>query len=345
MSIHTTTCPFPTGMGSGGSLLSPEAQQIIKSPIRFTDYLRPEVWPLCREGIANAMRPDSDRARQDLLQSVVKRTIGGCRVLELIPKCLLPLEKKVILYIHVGAFTLGAPDFQMQIPAPLAQRTGWKVIAVDYPLPPYAPKESDYPAHKTVLNVYRELLKEYEHCNIAILGHSAGGNIAFGFSLMAKDEMLPLPGATVTYAPWVDLEQTGNAYSDQERIAQTVVLTPPCLASARDAAFGINDHYSSYISPIQGDYSGFSDVNIAIFTAGRDLLREEGQHLAEQIRGHAKIVQYYGMDEGWHGYQEHYLMPEAEKCADQAATFLCHHLRNDLRTNVTLPKQTEESVV
>ncbi len=307
--------------------LSPAAQEIIKKKVRFTDYLSPEVWPLCRDGFKNGMMADSEKAKAELIQTVTEKTIGNCRVLELTPKTYKENEHKIILYIHGGAFTLGAPDFLMQIPAPIAHRTGWKAIAVDYPLAPYAEIDDPYPAHTSVFQVYQELLKEYKASEIAILGDSAGGNIAFGVALMARDKGLNLPGAIVAYAPWVDIEQTGKTYSDEQRINQTVDLTPENLASARDAAFGKQNHsYSPYVSPKNGNYKEFSSVAIAIYTAGRDLLREEGENLAEQLRHHAKCVESFCKEGMWHGFQEHYGIPEAEESADKAATFILQNL-------------------
>lgn len=306
--------------------LSDAAKEIIKTRMRFTDYLSPEVWPLCRDGFKNTMSVDSTKAKEELLESVQEGMYGDCRVLELLPKTYKKDSQKLILYIHGGAFTLGAPDVQMQIPAPVAFRTGWKTIAIDYPLAPYQDSNDPHPAHTAVFKVYKELLKTYKSSDIAVLGDSAGGNIALGMLLMASDQKIGLPGAVVTYAPWVDMEQKGESYFDEERISQTVVLTPTSLASARDAAFGKQDSYSSYVSPIKGDYSGISSVAIAFHLAGRDLLKKEGEDLAEKLRFHAKCVESSCKEGMWHGYQEHYGMPEAEECAEAAARFMLNNL-------------------
>jgi epsilon-lactone hydrolase len=305
--------------------LSDAAQEIIKTRARFTDYLSPEIWPLCRDGFKSSVSGDSDKAKEALLQAVQERMIEGCRVLELTPKTYSG-ARKVILYMHGGAFALGAPECQMQIPAPIAHRTGWKVLSLDYPLAPYSNTNDPHPAHTAAFQVYKSLLQEYQPSEIAFLADSAGGSIAFGTALMAKGQGVALPGAIVSYAPWVDMEQTSKTYSDEARINQTVVLTPPSLASARDAAFGKQTTYSSYVSPIHGNYEGFSSMAVAIYTAGRDLLREEGETLAEKLRPTAKSVESFCKEGMWHGFQEHYGMPEAEETADKASRFMQHHL-------------------
>lgn len=308
------------------SSLSSRAEKLVQEKTRFTDYLPPEIWPFCRPGFQERMRPLSEQAKTDLIAQVFEKTIANCRVLELIPKNHDSLSDKIILYIHGGAFTLGSPDCQMQIPAPLAAITGWRVLAVDYPLAPYPEKEDPHPAHTAVFNVYQELVKDSSSKEIVFLGDSAGGNIAFGVALLAKDQNVALPGAIITYAPWVDLEQKTKTYFDQQRIAQTVVLTPDSLRSARDAAFGEQKEYSSYVSPIHGDYEGFSDVAVAIYTAGRDLLRDEGIELAHRLAKKAKAVDTFYKEGTWHGYQEDYPLDEAEECAKRAANFLFKYL-------------------
>lgn len=304
--------------------LSPQAQEMITKRVRFADYLPASVWPMCRQGFHDGMIADSDMAKNTHIKSVEEKVIAGARTLELTPNSY-DGSDKVILYVHGGALTLGAPDCQMQIPAPLADRTGRKVIAVDYPLAPYATKDDPHPAHTAVFEVYKELLKTHESSEITFLGDSAGGGIAFGVALMARDQNLPLPGAIVAYEPWVDMEQQGATYSNQERINQTVVLTPETLKSARDAAFGEQTTYSKYVSPVNDDFHGFKNVAVAIYTAGRDLLKEEGETLADKIKENADKTQYICWPGLWHGFQEHYGMPEAEGCADKAADFLKAH--------------------
>jgi epsilon-lactone hydrolase len=309
--------------------LSHEAQKALETRVKFHDYLPAEVWPFCRDGFKQATEVSSNQAREELLDTVEEKTIAGQRVLELTPKTYTN-EKKVILYLHGGAFTLGKPDHLLQVPAPVSHRTGWQVLAVDYPLAPYAGNVDDLPAYHAALNVYRELLKTYEPSEIAIMGDSAGGGMAMGIALMASDEGLPLPGALVLYQPFLDCEFKADSYGDLEKINSTVVLTPNCMNSARDAAFGVNNtelYASPYVSPINAEFS--SDFPpIAIFTAERDLLREDGEMLASKLQNQGNHVFYHCGEGLWHGYQEHYKLPESEECADIASGFLRGNMTN-----------------
>lgn len=305
------------------SELSNEAELALQTRMKFNDYLPAEIWPYCRDGFKQATEASSNQARQELLSSVEEKNIAGQRVLELTPKTYAN-ENKVILYLHGGAFTLGQPDHLLQIPAPVSHRTGWKVIAVDYPLAPYSGNPNDLPAYNAALDVYDELLKTCDSTEIAIMGDSAGGAIAMGMTLMASDKGLPSPGAIVLYQPCLDCEFKSNSYKDAEIIDRSVVLTPNCMNSARDAAFGVNNnelYASTYVSPINAEFS--SDFPpTAIFTAERDLLREEGDLLAEKLKSKGNNVKHYCGKGLWHGYQEHYGLPESERCADMAAEFL-----------------------
>ena len=90
-----------------------------------------------------------------------------------------------ILYFHGGSFTLGSPETAMSLTANLVVRTGMRAFSLDYRLAP----EHPFPAGlEDALAAYRDLLDAgNDPESIAFAGDSAGGGIAVGTCLMARD--------------------------------------------------------------------------------------------------------------------------------------------------------------
>src|SRR6187402_2597640 len=89
----------------------------------------------------------------------------------------------------------------------MAGFAGYKVISVDYRMPPDFP----FPAAlDDVIAVYREILVTTKPTNIGIFGSSAGGSLTLTTLLRAQMENLPMPGAIAPGSPTVDLSKTGD---------------------------------------------------------------------------------------------------------------------------------------
>ena len=90
----------------------------------------------------------------------------------------------------------------------MAGFAGFKVISVDYRMPPDFP----FPAAlEDAFTVYREMLKTAKAENVGIFGCSAGGSLTLTTLLRAKMEHLPMPGAIAPGTPTVDLTKTGDS--------------------------------------------------------------------------------------------------------------------------------------
>ena len=79
-----------------------------------------------------------------------------------------------ILYFHGGGFVLGGLESHDSICAEFADRTGFAVVSVDYPLAPEHPFPADFNAAVAVFDALVGLL---DHA-IILSGDSAGGNLA-----------------------------------------------------------------------------------------------------------------------------------------------------------------------
>src|SRR6266568_591387 len=108
-----------------------------------------------------------------------------------------------ILYLHGGGFVTGSSSLYRHLTWRLATAGRARLLSVDYRLAP----EHHFPAAlEDAVAAYRWLLADgADSRRIAVMGDSAGGNLAFAMLLKARDEGLPLPAAAVGLSPWLDL--------------------------------------------------------------------------------------------------------------------------------------------
>src|SRR5260370_1429477 len=112
-------------------------------------------------------------------------------------------QDRNILYLHGGGFVAGSPSSYRHLTWRIAAATRGCVLSIDYRLAP----EHPFPAAlEDAVTAYRSLLADgADSRRIAVMGDSAGGNLAFAMLLKARDERLPLPAAAVGLSPLLDL--------------------------------------------------------------------------------------------------------------------------------------------
>ena len=160
----------------------------------------------------------------------------------------------------------------------LAGFGGFKVISVDYRMPPDFP----YPAAMDdAMAVYRAVLKTTKAKNIGIFGTSTGGGMTLAMVLRAKMEHLPLPGAIAPGTPWSDMTKTGDSFYANEMLDNVLVSDDGFLHAAALLYANGHDLKDPLLSPVYGDMHGFPPT---ILTSGtRDLF------LSNTVRVHRKL--------------------------------------------------------
>ncbi|OLN86149.1 AB hydrolase superfamily protein C4A8.06c [Colletotrichum chlorophyti] len=110
--------------------------------------------------------------------------------------------KRVMLYVHGGAYFFGSVDehrYQMQRHA---RKLKARVFAPRYRLSPQFP----FPCGlQDCLAAYLYLLTIQDPSTIVLAGDSAGGGMVLSMMCVLRDQGVPLPAGAILISPWVDL--------------------------------------------------------------------------------------------------------------------------------------------
>ncbi|MBT5433986.1 MAG: alpha/beta hydrolase fold domain-containing protein, partial [Rhodospirillaceae bacterium] len=123
-------------------------------------------------------------------------------------------EKRAVLYLHGGGYTIGGLGSHEAITSRLALASQCPVYALDYRLAP----EHPFPAAvDDVVSAFRALVAGgLSPSRIAIAGDSAGGGLTVACLLALRDAGDSLPACAVPISPWMDLiGETGWAEADE----------------------------------------------------------------------------------------------------------------------------------
>jgi acetyl esterase/lipase len=275
--IPARTLPVPTAD------VSPEIQKVIGLPLRKDWDLLPksgEEWkPIVDALAAGAIKNFIPGLREQMKVKYEPVTIDGVKAFIVTPEKIAPgNENRVIVHMHGGCYVLSPGEAGLPEALMMSGFGGFKVIAVDYRMPPaaYFPAALD-----DGITVYKNLLKTTAAKNIGFIGTSAGGALVLEIGLRARQLNLPMPGAIASGTPMSDVTKVGDTFYTNELVDNVLVSRDGfCDAAAKVYANG-HDMKDPLISPVYGDYKGFAPT---ILTSGtRDLL------LSNTVRVHRKL--------------------------------------------------------
>lgn len=226
-----------------------------------------------------------------------------------------------ILYLHGGGYVIGSPSLYRHFTWRLAESAGARLLAVDYRLAP----EHPFPAAlDDAVAAYRWLLAGgADPRQIAVIGDSAGGGLAFATLLRCRDEgRLPLPAAVVALSPWTDLALTGqslrhNAAADPFLDAEGIPPVAACYLAGADPRH-------PYASPLYGDPTGLPPALIQV--GSDEVLRDDATRMAERLTAAGCKVAleiWPRMPHVWHLFGP--MMPEAQRAIARIGAFVREH--------------------
>ena len=306
--------------------VSPQMQAIIARPFNPAFNAVPATtgeWKARVEKAALDVVTGLPKIRETLGVDVRPITIAGVKAFIVTPRTISSRNlHRVLLHLHGGVRVLNPGEAGTREAILMAGFGGFKVISVDYRMPPDFP----YPAAlDDAVAVYRAMLKTTNAKNIGIFGSSAGGSLTFTTLLRARTEHMAMPGAIATGSPTVDLTKTGDTLFTNEMVDNVLGTQDGFVRATALLYAGGHDLKDPLISPIYGDMHGFPP---AILTSGtRDL------YLSNTVRMHRKL-RAAGVEavlQMWEG-QSHvqYMLditaPETKEYHDEITCFFDQHL-------------------
>lgn len=303
--------------------VSQEAQVILARPIEINRTVVPrtdEEWRAQRRIMEARFRPRLNAQLSNLPVAIARGELAGIPIYEITPKAPIePKQGKVLMNVHGGAYYLMGGEFSVLEGLGLAAKGHYRVVSVDYRMPP----EHPFPAAvDDGVAVYRELLKTYEPKNIAIFGSSAGGGLAAAVTLAIRDTGMAMPGAVVMHTPWADLSKTGDSYFTNDGVDPSLTTYDGHLEAAAKLYAGEAGLKHPLVSPVYADYSkGFPPALLS--TGTRDLLLSCTVRLHRQLRRSGVPADLHVFDAMWHGLS---MMPEGQELQMETLAFLQEHL-------------------
>ena len=265
--------------------ISPEMQALVGAPLNPNWN---KLWKTGEEAraFANARAANTVKTIPAMLERLhVKSeasTIDGVRVHILTPDEIPPENKdKVLIHLHGGCYVLSPGESGTTEGIIMAGDGRYKVISVDYRMPP----EAYFPAAvDDAVTVYKAVLKDTPAKNIGVFGTSAGGALTLELVLRAREQGLPAPGALAAGTPMADATKTGDSFYTNEKVDNVLVSRDGfCDAATVIYAHG-HDLKDPLISPVYGDMHGFP-AHYIDHRHSRPLVEQHGSRASQAAAG------------------------------------------------------------
>ncbi len=320
LSVPAKTLQVPTAD------ISPAMQAFIAKPLNPDWNFHPKTgaeWRAMADKIAAGVVPGLPAMQERLHVKVEHQMIDGVKVAVVTPDSVPAANAdKVVIHVHGGCYVYFPGDSGTTEALMLAGFGHYKVISVDYRMPP----EAYFPAGlDDAMTVYRSTIKTIAPKNVAIEGTSAGGALTLEMVVKAKQDGLPLPGAIAPGTPMADVTKTGDSFYTNEFV-DNVLVSPNgfCDDAAAFYAHG-HDMADPLLSPVNADMSGFPP---AILTTGtRDQLLSNTVRVHRKLRRagvEAELNVYEGESHAQYQFDDR--VPETREAFTDIAAFFGRHL-------------------
>jgi acetyl esterase/lipase len=210
----------------------------------------------------------------------------------------------VIVYFRGGGWVIANLDAYDASASALARKANAIVISVDYPMAP----EHKFPAaHDEAVEAYKYIAKNAKGWGgdpnkIAIVGESAGGNLAIATAMAARDQNLQRPVAVVSVYPVATTSQDTPSKKDQ---ANAKPLNTAMMAWFFDKVLPNEQAKSDpRLNLVSANLKNLPPVTV--INAEIDPLRSDGDILVEKLKADGVKVthkvydgvthEFFGMD-------------------------------------------------
>lgn len=222
--------------------------------------------------------------------------------------------RRIVLFLHGGAFLAGSAATHLGLAARLARLARVEVSLPDYRLLQQAPFPATFDDACTAWDHLRA--RGYPPEGILLAGDSAGGGLALALlaRVLAGGER---PAGLLAFSPWTDLSLSGATLGS----AREVLLPVGRMREAADAYLGGADPCDPRASPLFAAFPGAPPVMIQV--GGGEALADDSERMAARLRAAgAKVTldlwegcpHVWQIFDGW--------VPEARAALVRAAGFV-----------------------
>ena len=287
----------PTGpKPAWGPNLKPEMQAVIEQLMSFKNKPLPELTaaqarkqPSPADAAMKQMRASGITSPPMACDTATKTLMPGVRASIYTPKGG-AASYPVIVYYHGGGWVIATNDTYAASAQALCEQVGAVVVSVEYRKAP----EHKFPtAHDDSFAAYQYVLKNAASMKgdpnkVAVVGESAGGNLALNMSIMARDKKVALPKYQVLVYPIAGSDTNTPSYQANTETAplnkggmewffKNYLRTP---ADAKDPRINL----------VAANLKGLPPTTI--IGAEYDPLTSEGKTLADRLQAAGVKVSY-----------------------------------------------------
>jgi acetyl esterase/lipase len=305
--------------------LSEEARKLLpRRPLDANDMLTQLIEkgrvPAARQGMARGLAGQIRKMAQDYQVSYREVTVGGVHGF-LVTPIKHGKRNNILINLPGGGFIMAnAAAGGLQESIPLASRTGFEILTIDYRQAP----EAVFPAaSEDVASVYRELLKTHKASQIGIFGSSAGGLLTAQAVAWFQHVKLPAPGAVGIFCASADARWAGDSWYSFKPMQG---LTAPATLDER-FYYGDHDLSDPLMSPMMSQ-----DV-LRFFPATLLLTSTRAGEVSAAVNTHRELIKakvdadlhvWDGLD---HCFFGNHALPEAREALDVMTDFFVRTLR------------------
>ena len=277
------------------------------------------------QGIAARGAFDAIMSRVGAPEGVTSRadTVGGVPGWWCIPGDAVPGQ--ALLHFHGGWFNWGSAAGFRHLVGHIAKRAATEAFIPDYRLAP----EHPFPAGLDDVRAAYDGLVERGIRRIAILGDSAGGNLALSLlSILAARPATAAvePAGAVVLSPVTDLTLTGGSW--ESRAAVDPYFTRPQVVELVHSYLAGHDPADPLASPLYGNLAGLPPVHVHV--GNDEVLLDDSLRYVERAAA-------AGVDatlDVWDGMAHGFLsgvgrMSAADRALDAVGAFLTERLAAD----------------
>jgi acetyl esterase len=207
----------------------------------------------------------------------------------------------VLVYFHGGGMVLGSNHSFEPLARNLAHHSTATVVAVDYHLAPEAPPPAQFDDALAATNWVAEHAAELgvDAGRLAVVGDSAGGALAAGVALAARDRGNPVLYCQVLLYPGLDRDMTAPSLTALADAPMLNLADIEYMHELADPDAGAPQH--PYLVPARAtDLTGLPPA--IVVTAEADPIRDWGERYGQRLRDagvQTTITRYPGM---YHGF-------------------------------------------